>query len=117
MEESIENQIENVLDKVRPFLNRDGGDVELIGFKDGIVYVTMVGACEGCSYALDDIASGVEIILMEEVPGVTQVVASGDVPEDVMASYLAKKKIKEEKEALKKENEQKEIDLAKGSNQ
>lgn len=115
MEETIETQIENVLDKVRPFLNRDGGDIELIGFKDGVAYVTMTGACEGCSYALDDIASGVDIILCEEVPGVTQVSASGDVPEDVMAAYLARKKLEKERAAENQRNEQKEIELAKNA--
>ncbi len=115
MENDIETQIENVLDKVRPFLNRDGGDIELIGFKDGIVYVAMTGACEGCSYALDDIAAGVDIILCEEVPGVTGVSASSDVPEDVMAKYLARKKLEEEKNAEKRINEQKELELAKKS--
>ncbi len=113
MEETIEEQIETVLDKVRPFLYRDGGDVELIGFKDGIVYLTMKGACEGCSYALDDIASGVEIILCEEVPGVIGVSASGDVPEDVKEAYLARKEGKDAEEATKKEAENREIELAK----
>ena len=44
-------QIERVLEKVRPFLNRDGGDVTYLGFKDGTVYLKMTGACEGCLYA------------------------------------------------------------------
>ena len=113
MEESIEVQIENVLDKIRPFLNRDGGDIELVGFKNGIVYVNMVGACEGCSYALDDIASGVDIILCEEVPGVMQVSASGDVPSDVMASYLERKKLEKEQALNHQLSEQKEKELAK----
>ena len=59
--------IQATIDKVRPFLQRDGGDIDYIGFRDGIVYVTMVGACQGCSLAQDDISSGVEIILMEEL--------------------------------------------------
>ena len=41
--------IQATIDKVRPFLQRDGGDIDYIGFRDGIVYVTMVGACQGCS--------------------------------------------------------------------
>ena len=82
--------IEATLDKIRPFLQRDGGDVDLIGFRNGIVYVTMVGACEGCSFAQDDISAGVEIILMEEVPGVLAVQTT-DIPEDIMAEYLKKK--------------------------
>ncbi len=80
MQESIETQIERVLDKVRPFLNRDGGDVTLLGFKDGTAYLKMSGACEGCLYAEADITAGVEIILVDEVPGVTRVDASGIFP-------------------------------------
>ena len=82
--------IETTLDKIRPFLQRDGGDVDFIGFRDGIVYVTMVGACQGCLYAQDDISAGVEIIVMEEVPGVLAV-KTENVPEDLMAAYLQRK--------------------------
>jgi Fe-S cluster biogenesis protein NfuA len=98
MEEDTEKQILTVLDKVRPFLQRDGGDIEYLGFKDGIVYVRMSGACEGCVYVDNDIAAGVEIILMDEVPGVIKVDASGVMPEDVAEAYLARK----EKEAAAK---------------
>ncbi|MCI5453513.1 MAG: NifU family protein [Mollicutes bacterium] len=82
--------IQATIDKVRPFLQRDGGDIDYIGFRDGIVYVTMVGACQGCSLAQDDISSGVEIILMEEVPGVMAVRTEG-VPEDLMTDYIRRK--------------------------
>ncbi|MDY6070110.1 MAG: NifU family protein [Bacilli bacterium] len=90
-EEAIDRQIEEVLDKVRPFLKREGGDIEYIGFKDGVVYVRMIGACNGCLYADADISQGVEIILMEEVPGVIRCDASMNLPEDVMNEYLARK--------------------------
>lgn len=89
-EEETIKLIEATLDKIRPFLQRDGGDVDFIGFRDGIVYVTMVGACQGCSFAQDDISAGVEIIIMEEVPGVLAV-QTNDVPEDLMTAYLARK--------------------------
>lgn len=88
--EQIDIQIEETLDKVRPFLQREGGDIEYIGFKEGIVYLKMVGACEGCMYVDADIKDGVEIILMEEVPGVIRCDATGDIPEDVMAAYKAR---------------------------
>ena len=91
-EEAIDRQIEEVLDKVRPFLKREGGDIEYIGFKDGVVYVRMIGACNGCLYADADISQGVEIILMEEVPGVIRCDASMNLPEDIMNEYLARKK-------------------------
>ncbi len=96
-DEVIEKQIEEVLDKVRPFLKREGGDIEYVGFKDGVVYVRMVGACNGCLYADADISQGVEIILMEEVPGVIRVDASMNLPEEVMNDYLARKETELEK--------------------
>lgn len=89
MPEEIEKQIETVLNKVRPFLQRDGGDIQLIGFRDGIVYVKMGGACDGCAMVGEDISAGVEIILMEEVPGVIAVKAD-DIPEDLMKAYEEK---------------------------
>ena len=93
--------IEATIDKVRPFLQRDGGDIEFVGFRDGIVYVTMVGACQGCIMAADDISAGVEIIVMEEVPGVIKVTCD-DIPEDLMADYIQRKN-----EALLAASEQK----------
>lgn len=65
--------IKITLDKIRPFINRDGGDVEFIRFEDGIVYVKMIGACEGCSLIDSTLSEGIKIILMEEVPGVIDV--------------------------------------------
>lgn len=95
-EEETIQAIKAALEKVRPFLQRDGGDIDYIGYRDGIVYVAMVGACEGCSLADNDISAGVEIILMEEVPGVIGVRTS-DVPADLLQQYIENK----EKEATK----------------
>ena len=71
----IEQQIENTLDKLRPFIQRAGGDVEFDSFdKDsGTVYVKMKGACAGCMYIDQTLSSGIEVILCEEVPGVNAV--------------------------------------------
>ena len=69
MNDTIE-LIKATLDKVRPFINRDGGDVEFVDFVDGIVYIKMLGACEGCALIDTTISDGIEIILQEEVPGV-----------------------------------------------
>lgn len=102
--EETEKHIIEVIDKIRPFLQRDGGDIDYIGFRDGIVYVTMTGACSGCMYAGADISSGVEIILMEEVPGVIGCQME-DVPEDLMQEYEARqleKYKKKQKELLNK---------------
>ena len=67
---SIEQQIEITLMKVRPFIQRDGGDVEFVKLKDGIVYINLVGACIGCSLQDTTLTQGIEVILMDEVPGV-----------------------------------------------
>lgn len=68
--QEIEKQIKKVIDKVRPYLVRDGGDVEYIRFEDGIVYVKMLGACVGCSSVDVTLSEGIEAILLEEVSGV-----------------------------------------------
>ena len=73
-----ESQIELIkttLDKIRPFIQRDGGDCDFVAFKDGIVYSKMMGACAGCSLIDSTISDGIQIILMEEVPGVLGVKA------------------------------------------
>lgn len=92
--ENIDRQIEAVLDKIRPFLQREGGDLEYYGFKDGVVYLRMIGACQGCLYMDQDLSAGVEIILMEEVSGVIRCDASGEVPPDVMEGFFARQKEK-----------------------
>ncbi len=71
--ENMEEQIKNVIHKLRPYLQRDGGDIEYVDFKDGIVYVRMLGACAGCTMIDDTLKDGVEQILMEEVSGVLEV--------------------------------------------
>ena len=69
MEETV-NKIKDVLNKIRPFLQNDGGDIEFVEFKDGIVYVSVLGACVDCVGLDSTIKDGVELILMEEVDGV-----------------------------------------------
>ncbi|MCR5078732.1 MAG: NifU family protein [Bacilli bacterium] len=82
--------IEATIAKIRPFLNRDGGDIDLIGFRDGIVYITMSGACQGCMMAAADVSEGIEVLIMEEVPGVLGVRLDG-VPEDMLQDYMKRK--------------------------
>lgn len=72
-DEYIVKQIITVLEKIRPFLNRDGGDVEFVRFENGIVYVKMVGACAGCDLIDSTLQDGIATLLMEEVPGVVGV--------------------------------------------
>lgn len=72
-DDKIISKIKMTLDKVRPFLQRDGGDVEFDSFIDGVVYVKMIGACEGCTFIDQTIKDGIEIILLDEVPEVKAV--------------------------------------------
>ena len=73
MKDDSEKLIIGTLDKIRHFLQRDGGDVDFVSFVDGVVCVKMHGACADCAYADNDIKDLVEVILQEEVPGVTEV--------------------------------------------
>ena len=64
------NQIKLVLNRIRPFIQGDGGDVEFVRYEEGIVYVKLLGACVGCSSADLTLKEGIEALLLEEVPGV-----------------------------------------------
>lgn len=68
--ELIEKQVIEILNKVRPYLQRDGGDVKYVKYEDGIVFVEMMGACVGCSALDSTLKDGIEAILLEEVPGI-----------------------------------------------
>lgn len=81
MENTIE-KIEETLEKIRPFIRRDGGDVEFVDFIDGIVYIRMRGACVDCSLIDTTITDGIEIILQEEVPGVIAVKLESEMPKE-----------------------------------
>ncbi|WP_062047499.1 NifU family protein [Bacillus sp. JCM 19034] len=66
-------QVREVLDKLRPFLLRDGGDVELVDVEDGIVKVRLLGACGSCPSSTITLKAGIERALLEEVPGVKEI--------------------------------------------
>ncbi|HHW37830.1 MAG TPA: NifU family protein [Bacillales bacterium] len=66
-------QVEDVLNKLRPFLQRDGGDCELVDVEDGIVKLRLMGACGSCPSSTITLKAGIERALLEEVPGVVEV--------------------------------------------
>ena len=68
-------QVEDVLAKVRPMLQRDGGDVELVDVEDGVVKVKLTGACGGCPMATLTLKRGIEARLKEEIPDLKEVVS------------------------------------------
>ncbi|HBD74328.1 MAG TPA: NifU family protein [Acholeplasmataceae bacterium] len=70
----MENQVNTLITKVRPYLQRDGGDIEIISIEDGIVYVKMLGACDGCMAIDITLKQGIETMLLENVPGIIGVV-------------------------------------------
>ena len=70
----IENKIKEVLDKIRPYLNNDGGDVEFVKYEDGICYVKLNGACAGCMFADMTLQNTVEEMIVSEIPEVIKVV-------------------------------------------
>lgn len=67
-------QVEEVLDKLRPFLLRDGGDVEFVDIdEEGVVKVRLLGACGSCPSSTITLKAGIERALLEEVPGVKEI--------------------------------------------
>jgi len=71
----MQDKVEEVLDKVRPVLERDGGNVELVGVDGGTVKVRLVGACAGCPLSQLTLKNGIERILKQEIPEVKEVVS------------------------------------------
>lgn len=69
----LKEQVQEVLDKLRPFLLRDGGDCELVDVEDGVVKLRLLGACGSCPSSTITLKAGIERALLEEVPGVVEV--------------------------------------------
>ncbi len=70
----MKEKIQEVLDKIRPSLQADGGDVELVDVEDGgIVKVRLQGACAGCPMSQMTLKNGIEKMLKKEIPEVTSV--------------------------------------------
>jgi Fe-S cluster biogenesis protein NfuA len=70
-------QIETVLDSIRPALRADGGDVELVGYREteGVVEVRLLGACESCPISMMTLKEGIERRLKGSIPGIVEVSA------------------------------------------
>lgn len=74
VQDTMYDEVLDVLDKLRPFLQRDGGDVELVDVEDGIVKLRLMGACGSCPSSTITLKAGIERALLEEVEGVVEVV-------------------------------------------
>ena len=71
----MREKVEEALSHIRPPLQPDGGEVELLDVKEGVVSVRLSGACGGCPMSTMTLKNGIERILKQEVPGVKSVVA------------------------------------------
>jgi len=71
----VKEKIEAALNKIRPALEADGGNVELVNFENGVVTVKLTGACGGCPMSTMTLRLGVERAIRQEVPEVSSVVA------------------------------------------
>lgn len=69
----MRERVEKVIDKIRPVLQADGGNIELVDVVDGVVQVRLKGACAGCPGAQMTLKMGVEKALKEEIPEVKTV--------------------------------------------
>ena len=73
MVDTVTVRVQKVIDEVRPNLQAEGGDIELVGVEKGVVKVRLKGACAGCPMSTMTIKWGVENLLKKKVPEVTQV--------------------------------------------
>lgn len=71
--EQIKIKIKEILDKIKPFLNNDGGDVEFVKYEDGVLYVRLLGACVDCAMADATIKEMIEYTITFEIPEVKEV--------------------------------------------
>ena len=72
-EKGMRENVEKALEKIRPALRADGGDVELVDVVEGVVKVRLTGACGGCPMSQMTLKMGVEKIIKQDVPGVKSV--------------------------------------------
>lgn len=69
----MNEKVQEVINKIRPMLQADGGDVELVDMEDGVVKVRLTGACSGCPMSQMTLKNGIEKLLKEEIAEVVSV--------------------------------------------
>lgn len=72
-----EQKIQEIIDKLRPFLINDGGNIEFIKFENNIVYIRMMGACANCQMLDLTLRDGIAAAIMNEIPDVIDVINVG----------------------------------------
>ncbi|MBN9312029.1 MAG: hypothetical protein BGO40_07465 [Chryseobacterium sp. 39-10] len=73
-EETVTKVLE-ALDSIRPFLNRDGGDIELVDVKEDTVFVKLIGNCHGCPMSFSTMKLGVENTIKQHAPEIVEIVS------------------------------------------
>ena len=74
---TIKERVIQALDRIRPYLQSDGGDIELMEVTDDLsVKVRLTGACHGCPYAMQTLKAGVEQAIIKEVPEIKSVISA-----------------------------------------
>ncbi len=74
---SVQERVIKALNRVKPYLQNDGGDIDLIEItEDFTVKVRLTGACHGCPYSMQTLKAGVEQVIMQEVPEVKRVISA-----------------------------------------
>ena len=76
-DKTLEQRVNEVIESVRPYIQGDGGDIELVGIDDGVVKVRLRGACAGCPHSRVTLKMGVERHMRERVPEIKSVEAVG----------------------------------------
>lgn len=71
----MRDKVEAALAQIRPALQADGGDVELVDVTDGVVKLRLTGACSGCPMSTMTLKMGIEKVLKQQIPEVKEVVA------------------------------------------
>lgn len=72
--DSMYTRVHEALESIRPFLLKDGGDIELIEVKDNVVYIKFLGNCSGCAVNYSTLKLGVESTIKQAIPEIEQVV-------------------------------------------
>jgi len=73
--EPVKEKVQEILNNIRPSLQADGGDVELVDVKEGIVSLRLKGACAGCPMSTMTLKNGIERVLKQEISDIKEVVA------------------------------------------
>lgn len=74
-EQEVKQRIERIIERIRPAIQADGGDVELVDLQDGVVQLRLMGACVGCPMSTMTLQAGIERMIRQEVPDIKGVMS------------------------------------------